>query len=246
MSDLLPDNASALEKNLAGCNQAITGLRIPIRSLWDAWNCPLHLLPWLAWALSVDEWNSNWSESIKRQVVADAYEVHRFKGTPYAVQKALNSLNITTYLREWWEQDGSGIPGTITLVALINENITGDDSLLTPAMLNQIARVIRNTKRGVIHFDIELGLLMQETLALTGVVSAASALVDRDLEALPVLPDDTTGMLSIVGILSRHDYVEHEADFFPLKPEAIAFFMQVAGIHRQLLLCEFDLTGYLP
>ncbi|MBJ6889264.1 phage tail protein I, partial [Vibrio cholerae] len=73
-----------------------TDLPIRIKDLWDPYSCPLSLLPWLAWALSVDEWDDRWPEHIKRQVVQDSFDVHRFKGTPYAVQKALDSLNIKT------------------------------------------------------------------------------------------------------------------------------------------------------
>jgi hypothetical protein len=49
-------------------------------------------LPWLAWALSVDEWDETWTEAQKRETVAASYAVHSKKGTPYAVRHALEAL----------------------------------------------------------------------------------------------------------------------------------------------------------
>ncbi len=193
---LLPANASALERSLDTLAEKSTALPVAIKTLWDPFSCPITHLPWLAWAVSVDEWNDDWPELIKRQVVQDAFEVHRFKGTPYAVQKALDSLGIKTQLREWWETGGSGIPGTLTIEAILNENLTegAGGGLLTDAMLEQVKRSITNAKRGVIHFDVELGAHLDERVGLTG---AGSMLYvgDFDLHTTAVVPHESCGGL---------------------------------------------------
>ena len=33
-------------------------------------NCPADVLPWLGWALSVDDWDQDWSEQQKRSAIA--------------------------------------------------------------------------------------------------------------------------------------------------------------------------------
>jgi phage tail-like protein len=52
-----------------------------IRRFYDPWACPAHLLPYLAFQMSVDLWNEAWTESKKRSVIARAPEMHRLKGS---------------------------------------------------------------------------------------------------------------------------------------------------------------------
>jgi hypothetical protein len=52
-----------------------------IRHLWDPWTCPIEILPYLAWSLSVDLWDDKWPEPKKRAVVAASFKNHRLKGT---------------------------------------------------------------------------------------------------------------------------------------------------------------------
>jgi phage tail P2-like protein len=89
MNSLLSPGTTALERDFEASVARIGDVPVPLTQLWDPASCPLALLPWLAWALSVDEWDSAWPESVKRQVVARSAEMHRKKGTPWAVRAAL-------------------------------------------------------------------------------------------------------------------------------------------------------------
>jgi P2-related tail formation protein len=51
--------------------------------------CPVLLLSWLAWAFSVEIWDTTWSEDAKRQVLRDSVRLHRVKGTLGPVKRAL-------------------------------------------------------------------------------------------------------------------------------------------------------------
>ncbi|WDE04673.1 phage tail protein I [Thalassomonas viridans] len=198
---LLPPNATTLESHLEQVIKAATDLPVPVSRLWEPEACPLSLLPWLAWAFSVDEWDDNWPEHIKRQVVQNSFDVHRYKGTPYAVQQALDGLNIKTQLREWWAPDGSQTPGTMTVVALINENLTdNDDGLITREMLEQVTRVVKSARRGVIHFDVELGLSLEENFALAAAASPATGFIDQEFEPLAVVPGELSNGLSAAAV----------------------------------------------
>lgn len=61
----------------------------PHRDLWNPYTCPIQWLPWMAWTLSVDDWDPAWSETQQRAMVAAAISLHRKKGTPWAVREAL-------------------------------------------------------------------------------------------------------------------------------------------------------------
>jgi phage tail P2-like protein len=84
VSGSLPPNATQLEASLAdvvvGRIEAVP-VEAPIRSLWNPATISAELLPWLAWALSVDVWDDAWPEEKKRHVVATALLRHRKKGT---------------------------------------------------------------------------------------------------------------------------------------------------------------------
>lgn len=87
---LLPANASPQEVAL---DLATARIAAPpaerIGTIWNPETCPAPLLPWLAWALSVDEWDGNWPEERQRAVIAASVQVHRRKGTVASVKEAL-------------------------------------------------------------------------------------------------------------------------------------------------------------
>ncbi|WP_240332504.1 phage tail protein I [Pseudomonas aeruginosa] len=60
---LLPRNATELEQLAAQALADIQRVPIPLRTLWNPSTCPVPLLPYLAWAFSVDRWDSKWPES---------------------------------------------------------------------------------------------------------------------------------------------------------------------------------------
>ncbi len=89
MRDLLPPNATPLERALAAATARLSDVPVPVGDLWSPERCPVEWLPWLAWALSVDEWDSGWPEQRKRQAIAQSAALHRHKGTVWSVREAL-------------------------------------------------------------------------------------------------------------------------------------------------------------
>ena len=107
MNSLLPPNATPLERALEGTFRAsVEAISVPVRDLRNPERCPEALLPWLAWALSVDNWNAQWPEATKRAVVARSIAVHRRKGTAGALRQAIRALGHGIRVREWYEYGG--------------------------------------------------------------------------------------------------------------------------------------------
>jgi phage tail P2-like protein len=104
--DLLPANATPLERALAETIARLSDVAVPIRDVWNPKNCRTELLPWLAWALSVDHWEASWSEPHKRAVIQAAIAVHRHKGTPFAVESLLQALGYSATVEEWPQYGG--------------------------------------------------------------------------------------------------------------------------------------------
>lgn len=89
MADLLPPNATTMEKCIVEATADMVALDFDYTALSDPYRCPSALLPWLAWTWHVDTWDSGWSDRTKRNVINAAYEVHRKKGSVGAVKRAL-------------------------------------------------------------------------------------------------------------------------------------------------------------
>lgn len=92
MSALLPPNSTPLERAVASA--CANDLPVPIRDIWDVDNCPDNLIPWLGWALHVDGWDEAATIEQKRSAIRDAVLLHRKKGTPWALKRALAKLGI--------------------------------------------------------------------------------------------------------------------------------------------------------
>lgn len=84
---LLPGNATPLERAFSGATGRLAAIPYPIREAfrWDT--CPAPLLPWLAWEMSVDLWDEDWPEQRKRSIIRESFELHRRKGTLYAIER---------------------------------------------------------------------------------------------------------------------------------------------------------------
>lgn len=87
--DLLPPNSTPLERALSGPTGRLTAIPTPIDALWRWDECPSNLLPWLAWALSVDFWDETWPDARKRALIRESFELHRKKGTLYGIKRYL-------------------------------------------------------------------------------------------------------------------------------------------------------------
>jgi phage tail P2-like protein len=124
---LLPRNASQLERLAAQALAQIQRTPIPLRQLWNPMACPVDLLPYLAWAFSVDRWDSKWTEATKRAAIRSAYYIHSRKGTIGALRRVVEPLGYLIEVVEWFETIPEGVPGTFALkVGVLDTGITDE------------------------------------------------------------------------------------------------------------------------
>lgn len=67
---LLPPNATKAERAMEAVPARIDDIPASFRDLWNPRTCPINLLPWLAWAVSMDSWDASWPEHTKRARIA--------------------------------------------------------------------------------------------------------------------------------------------------------------------------------
>ncbi|WDE11166.1 phage tail protein I [Thalassomonas haliotis] len=151
----LPANTSELGYQLEQVmNSGFSADNLPvgITKLWQPESCPEHLLPWLAWANGVKNWDDSWPEQTRRGVIANSFEVHSYQGTRYAIEKALQPLKLETEIHEWFEVEPNTTPGTFTVDVYVSEQGITDE------LIDTVHESITSNKRGSSHYTLTMNL----------------------------------------------------------------------------------------
>jgi len=198
---LLPPGATPLEIALAGGTARLSAVPIPLDALWDPAACPLAILPWLAWSLSVDSWDPAWPEATKRQAVADSIKLHRLKGTRWAVERVAARYDALLRVVEWFEANGTGVPHTFQLILpMVTAPNTApggprSTAAFAEAVIADIVRVkpLREHLELVQRVDLAGGVGLQGVARLTGYFREEMALVEDASQPWATLLDDENG-----------------------------------------------------
>lgn len=146
---LLPPGSSDLERDIDRASARVGDVAADLGALWNPATCPIELLPWLAWALSTDIWDPDWSEARKRQEVAVAIAVQRRKGTRGTVADLLARFDELLELTEWWETVPPGPAHTFSVILPIG---AGGGDRATAAFARAIVRDVSRVKPARSHF----------------------------------------------------------------------------------------------
>lgn len=197
---LLPFNSTEQERAIEATISRTDNLAVEIASVWHPLTCPVELLPWLAWALSVDTWDSEWPESTKRALIANSVQIHKTKGTVSAIERVMNALGVAAELQEWFEFNGP--PHTFRLTAWANVNavqgstnavtaMDGDsgevpdaEAILSPVLYRTLQRSVDNVKPVRSHYDFCVGAQFGGEL---GIASHATTVSTTRILAEPEL-----------------------------------------------------------
>ncbi len=189
MKSLLPINSTQLERAMEATFFEKT--IVPLRDLYNADTCPVHLLPHLAWAWSVDRWDYRWTEATKRAAIKASYYIHAHKGTIGALRRVVEPLGYLIEIIEWFNMRPEGIPGTFALkVGVLDTGITEE-------MYQELERLIDDAKPVTRHLT---GLAI--SLETQGVLNISVALYEGDEIDVypPVMRDiEVTGTIGVVG-----------------------------------------------
>ena len=135
---LLPPSAGDWMRHTAAATARLSAITVALRTIWTPTACPVELLPYLAWALSVDRWDKDWPADKKIGAIRQSYWLHRRKGTRAAVRRVIEDMGLSASFAEWF--DTGDAPGTFQLDVDVNE--VG----VTPKTLNELNRLIGDAK----------------------------------------------------------------------------------------------------
>lgn len=167
---LLPPNASVIERGIEAATARMAELPVPLRQLVNPDECPLELLPYLAWALSIDSWSSSWPDNVKRARVRRAIEIQRHKGTAESVRTVVQSFGGAVALREWWQTEPRGDPHTFQLVVTLSG---ADGAPASAEFADAVIAEVRRTKPVRSHFTYTQGINFARPLGVIGAARPA-------------------------------------------------------------------------
>ena len=139
-SHLLPTGSTKLEKRAAEILKSAVENPVIIADLINPDKCPSELLSYLAWAFSVDKWDEDWSEEVKRFAIKQSFFVHKHKGTIAAVKRVIEPIGYLVELKEWFNQKPQDKAGTFSITVEVPE--TG----LNEQTYNELVRLINDVK----------------------------------------------------------------------------------------------------
>lgn len=162
---VLPPASTEMERALEQVAARMLDIAVAIRSIWSPSNCPIALLPWLAWGLSLDNWSSDWPENVKRERVRRAIAIARQKGTAAAVRAIIASFGGSVAIREWWQTEPKGEPHTFSLTI----NLEQDGVPASAAFVDSVIAEVTRAKPVRSHFTFTQGVGAR---AAVGLISA--------------------------------------------------------------------------
>lgn len=134
MGTLLPANATALERAAAAAGRF--DIPVALADLYNPATCPAAVLPWLAWAWHMTDaegWALAATVEQQRNLLAESAELHRRKGTRWAVLTALaragypdcDIVEHRSLIARWLQAGGELLDGA--------GNLDGNGTLAPPA-----------------------------------------------------------------------------------------------------------------
>jgi phage tail P2-like protein len=101
-------------------NQIINALILPrIDEITDE-----NLLDLIAWQLHIEGYELATTIEQKQNMIKNAFILHKYKGTPYAIKQVFESLGITAELQEWFQYGGNPYMFKILLDTVISDEET--------------------------------------------------------------------------------------------------------------------------
>ena len=202
---LIP-NPTILQHVLNEANQQILALPTNLQILIDPDLCPVQFLPFLAWSESVDYWDENWPEKVKRTAIKEARYIHHKKGTQIAIEKLLAMVGFElTTLTEWFTQSPLGVAGTFSAQVAAPDGI----NLKTQALMRRMIEIGKPASRHLV------GLVVSLQSKGTG-FNAAHCLKGQTLSVYPYMPTNKQSSGSAYQAVQNYQIIILHSEEQPL------------------------------
>lgn len=179
---LLPPSATDPERALDLATARIGDVPVLVREAWNPDTCPAELLPWLAWAFSVDEWQDGWTEAEKRGVIRNALYVHKKKGTLAALKQAVEPLGYIIRIIEWFEEAPAATPYTFRLEVGVTDKGVNEEIY---SQMERLIATYKNVRSQMLQLTIKgetVGTAYFGAVLMSGVDTTVYPYIAPDME----------------------------------------------------------------
>ena len=154
---------------------------------------PEPVLDLLGWQFHVEGWELAQSIEEKRTLVKQAIELHKHKGTKWAIKKVLEILNLSGKIQEWFEYGGE--PYKFKLHIDVNRTLAGD-TVLSKEVEEKLLRLLSEYKNERSHLDeFSVGVRFDKELAITSAMNSLGMMrIECEQPPEREVRFDTTGL----------------------------------------------------
>lgn len=171
---LLPPNATRLERALEAGTARLGDVTAPIETLVDPATIAANALPWLAYGLSVDFWDTAWSEAMKRRAVAESIAQHKIKGTRASVEHVLGRVDALAMVLEAYEDPARLAPHTFEVhLPLVTAAGAAGGERANAAIVDDIIAQVTAVKPLREHLTVVQSLSLSSGVGMQGEVRLA-------------------------------------------------------------------------
>lgn len=193
--NLLPPNSTSFEKKIIRTTSKLTDLNADLSSLIRVDDAPSDFLSILAWQFSVDRWQDDWSDDVKRAQIKNSIKVHTYKGTNFALRSIAESFGYSLTVHEWWQETPMNVPGTFQITVETNGKALTEKGYKTLVELLHDAKPLTRELKG-----IEINVINVE-----GETNIAAAMYcGEDITIYPKI-DDPNGLLYPIFAFYEHE-----------------------------------------
>ncbi|MBC6785683.1 phage tail protein I [Acinetobacter baumannii] len=193
--NLLPPNTTQLEKKLTDAASFAQNLNGNLSTLIRIDDAPADFLSILAWQFSVDRWQDDWPDEIKRAQIKNSIKVHRHKGTNYALRQIVESFGYSLQIHEWWQELPMNEPGTFQITIDTKGKALSEKSYNTLVELLNDAKPLTRELKG-----IEINVI-----AVNSDTNVACAMYDGEDVTIYPKQEDSTPLIYPIFAHYGHD-----------------------------------------
>lgn len=203
------------------------------------------LLPVLAEQMHVmgDEgWLLANTDDQRRTLIKRAVELHRYKGTVWAVKEVFGVLSVDVELVEWWQQQPAAAPYTFALTAWVNSNLLPGSPVLTAGLYERLQRMVDMVKPVRASFDFKVGVRFDQPLQIA-CASQGAAVGRWSSEVQPVQPTPAQQPLRLASVGQAAAVARVSATPSAVQPTAALNPVRLANAARPLSIIRVSMEA---
>lgn len=195
------------------------------------------LLPVLAEQFHVmgDEgWLLANADDQRRTLIKRAIELHRYKGTTWAVKEVLAVLAIEVELLEWWQQQPAAAPYTFGLTAWANQNLLPGKPMLNAELYERLQRMVDMVKPVRSSFKFKVGARFDQAIWELASAQQVAAVGRWSCSTQPVRPCPPAQPIQVTLAQQATSITRVSTDSLPVQPLASPTIFRLASTVRFL------------